>query len=248
VTDFDEWYTNMATSPVRDEIVQRALGLPPELQSSSLLSWDGLGEVVAALALGPGHTLLDLACGRGGYGLEVARRTGARVVGVDFSAVAVGQARDRAAAVGLADRVEFRVGELTATGLPDACVDAVMCVDAVQFAEPVTAALREIRRVLVPGGPVALTSWAVVDPDADLPQRLLDLDLVNQLVEAGLVEVSVVDRPSWKEAERAMWHAATTVDVGDDPALRSLRDEGRRVLDGPIDATSRVLATARAPR
>jgi len=111
VTDFDEWYTNMATSPVRDEIVQRALGLPPELQSSSLLSWDGLGEVVAALALGPGHTLLDLACGRGGYGLEVARRTGARVVGVDFSAVAVGQARDRAAAVGLADRVEFRVGE-----------------------------------------------------------------------------------------------------------------------------------------
>jgi ubiquinone/menaquinone biosynthesis C-methylase UbiE len=165
---------------------------------------------------------------------------------VDFSAVAVDQAQERAEALGLADRAEFRVGELTATGLPDASVDAVMCVDAVQFAEPVTAALREIRRVLVPGGRAALTSWAVVDPDADLPQRLLDLDLANQLVEAGLVEVSVVDRPPWKEAERAMWLAATAVDAGEDPALRSLRDEGRKVL-GSIDATRRVLATARAP-
>jgi cyclopropane fatty-acyl-phospholipid synthase-like methyltransferase len=37
--------------------------------------------------------LLDLACGRGGYGIEVARRAGARLLSVDFSSVALEQAR-----------------------------------------------------------------------------------------------------------------------------------------------------------
>jgi hypothetical protein len=46
--------------------VQRHLGLPPRLSSTSMLGWDGIAEVVEALALEPGETLLDLACGRGG--------------------------------------------------------------------------------------------------------------------------------------------------------------------------------------
>lgn len=39
--------------------------------------------------------LLDLACGRGGYGLTIAARTGARLIGVDFSAEAIRQAAYR---------------------------------------------------------------------------------------------------------------------------------------------------------
>ncbi len=38
--------------------------------STSLLSWDGIAETVAGLRLSPGGALVDLACGRGGYGLE----------------------------------------------------------------------------------------------------------------------------------------------------------------------------------
>ncbi|WP_112225453.1 class I SAM-dependent methyltransferase [Lentzea atacamensis] len=44
----------------------------------------------------PGQVLLDLACGRSGHGLEIVRRTGCRLMGVDFSAVAIDQARQRA--------------------------------------------------------------------------------------------------------------------------------------------------------
>ena len=72
--EFDEWYADMEHAPVKDEIQQRHLGLPPRLLSTSLLTWDGLAEVVDRLRLGAGDTLVDLACGRGGYGLEVARR------------------------------------------------------------------------------------------------------------------------------------------------------------------------------
>src|SRR5882757_4116157 len=91
--EFDRWYADRVESGVADELVQRVLGLPPELQSTSLLSWDALEEVVAALDVRGGQLLLDLACGRGGYGLEIARRSGGRVVGVDFSAVAIEQAQ-----------------------------------------------------------------------------------------------------------------------------------------------------------
>lgn len=35
---FDQWYADMATSPARDAIAARTLGLPPELQSTSLLT------------------------------------------------------------------------------------------------------------------------------------------------------------------------------------------------------------------
>ncbi len=72
---FDQWYADMENTPAKDEIEQRRLGLPPHLQSTSLLTWDGIAEVTDALRLAPGEVLLDLACGRGGYGLEVARRT-----------------------------------------------------------------------------------------------------------------------------------------------------------------------------
>jgi hypothetical protein len=77
---FDGWYADMTGSPVKDEIEQRHLGLPPHLLSTSLLNWDGIAEVTAALRLAPGGTLVDLPCGRGGYGLEIAARTVARTL------------------------------------------------------------------------------------------------------------------------------------------------------------------------
>src|SRR5215475_10793712 len=100
----------MTASPVKDEIQQRHLGLPPHLLSTSLLDWAGIAEAVAALRLSAEGTLVDLACGRGGYGLEIAARTGAGLVGVDFSAEALRQARELARQLGQV--ADFRVGDL----------------------------------------------------------------------------------------------------------------------------------------
>src|SRR6266702_3683471 len=51
---FDHWYADMSVSPVKDEIQQRHLGLPPHLLSSSLLGWEGIAEAVAAPRFGGG--------------------------------------------------------------------------------------------------------------------------------------------------------------------------------------------------
>jgi len=242
---FDGWYADMVATPVKDEIEQRHLGLPPHLLSTSLLGWDGIAEVVDALRLSPGDTLLDLACGRGGYGLEIAGRTGARLVGVDFSAEAVRQAAAQAERLGRA--ADFRTGDLAATGLDPHSVAGVLCVDAIQFAEQPAAAYQELRRVLVPGGRAVLTCWEPVDPaDGGLPERLRTVDLHGGLTGAGFAAVDVRERPAWRAAERGMWEEAAALDPGDDPALQSFHDEGVRSLQ-IFDRVRRVLATATAP-
>jgi SAM-dependent methyltransferase len=241
---FNQWYANMIESPTMDKIVQRHLGLPAHVLSTSLLTWDAIAEITTALRLSPGQVVLDLACGRGGYGLEVADRSGAELVGVDFAGEAVRQARQHAKRLGRAAR--FEVGELTATGLDTASVHAVMCVDAVQFAEPAQAGYREVHRVLVPGGRVVLTCWEPVDPhDRRLPERLRAVDLRAGLAAAGFVEIAVEDRPDWQAVERAMWEEAAALDPDSDAALRALHDEGVRVLEfGQL--TRRVMASATA--
>jgi SAM-dependent methyltransferase len=241
---FDGWYADMIGSSV-NEIQQRHLGLPPHLLSTSLLSWDGIAEVTAALRLSDGGTLVDLACGRGGYGLEIAARTGARLIGIDFSAEAVRQAREHARRRGAA--AEFRVGDLAATGLADGQADAVLCVDAIQFAQVPSDAYREIHRVIRPGGRAVLTSWEPAGRDDErLTERLRRVDLGTGLAEAGFAEIEVREHPDWRAGERGMWEEAAALDPGDDPALRSFHDEGVRSLER-FDLLRRVMAAATRP-
>lgn len=241
---FNGWYADMTGSPVKDEIQQRHLGLPPHLLSTSLLGWDGIAEVTAGLRLSPGGTLVDLACGRGGYGLEIAARTGARLVGVDFSAEAVRQAREHARLLGAT--AEFRIGDLAATGLGAGSADAVLCVDAIQFA-PQPDAYHEIARVLASGGHAVLTCWEPIDRDDErVSGRLRRVGLRAGLTAAGFGNVEVRDRPGWRASERAMWEEAAALDPGDDPALRSFHDEGVRSLE-LFGLVRRVIATATAP-
>jgi SAM-dependent methyltransferase len=242
---FDHWYADMTVSPVKDEIQQRHLGLPPHLLSTSDLPWEGIAEAVTALQLAGGATLVDLACGRGGYGLEIAGRTGARLIGVDFSAEAVRQATENVRRLGA--EAEFRVGDLAATGLADGVASGVLCVDAIQFATEPEAAYQEIRRILAPGGRVLLTCWEPHEPgDERLPARLRHVDLAAGLAAAGFGDVEVHDRPSWRARERTMWAEAAALDPGDDPALVAFHEEALRA---PLvmELTRRVMATATAP-
>ena len=242
---FEDWYAAMPGSPRKDEIVQRHLGLPPELLSTSLLPWDGLADVTDALQLEPGQLLLDLACGRGGYGLEIAARTGARLIGVDFAEEAIRQAKELAARRGIG--AEFRVGDLTDTGLPDACADAALVVDAIQFPPDPAAAYAELARVLRPGGRVVLTCWEALDPsDETLHEALRRVDLGAGLAGAGFVDVEVRDKPAWMDAEQTLWTEAATLEVRDDKALADLKEEAEASLP-EYDLTRRVMANAVRP-
>jgi len=240
---FNAWHADVAKSSACNLIFQQALGLPAEVVSNSLLSWAGIAEVAAALRLAPGQVLVDLACGRGGYGREVARRTGARLVGLDFSAVAVAIA----ARGGQRDHARFCVADFTALGLRDRSTRAAMCIDAIQFSDPPLAALRECRRILSGGGRLAVTAWEPVGPaDERLPERTRRMNLALDLADAGFEHIEVTGKTDWYAAERRLWETALQADANGDPALVSLQREARRALE-TFDVKRRVLATATAP-
>ena len=241
---FDGWYAAKSAAPQVAEIMNRNLGLPPDAQAGVVPAL-AIDEIAGELRLRPGDVLLDLACGRAWYGLEVAARAGARLIGVDFSAEAVRQAGQQAR---LQRRdAEFRTGDLTASGLPDRSVNAVLCTDSIQFPEHPDEAYREIRRVLVPGGRAVVTSWEALDPDDErLSERVRRVDLGAGLRGAGFIDVEVRDRPQWLACEAAVWQEAVALDPESDPAVRSFHDEGVRSL-GYIDGIRRVFGSATAP-
>jgi SAM-dependent methyltransferase len=118
-TGFDEAFAAIAASPGIRRVWRTVdPDLPPEIEPFRFVSGGLLRHVAQALALSPGQTLVDLGCGRGGPGLWLAQSQGASLIGVDFSAVAVQQANERAALFGLADTARFVMGDLAATGLP----------------------------------------------------------------------------------------------------------------------------------
>src|ERR1700756_5365621 len=119
---FDGWYADKRAAPAVGEIMTRHRGMPPALRAGAVPA-EAIPEIAAGLRLGRADVLVDLACGRGAYGLEIAARTGARLIGVDCSAEAVRQARGQARRLGSRD-AEFRVGDLIASGLPPASADA----------------------------------------------------------------------------------------------------------------------------
>jgi cyclopropane-fatty-acyl-phospholipid synthase len=71
-------------------------------------------HIAAKLALEPGMRVLDIGSGWGGLALYMARTAGVRVTGVTLSQEQLAVARERAAAAGLADRVEFRLQDYRA--------------------------------------------------------------------------------------------------------------------------------------
>jgi SAM-dependent methyltransferase len=132
---------------------------PEEFAHISFLSLATLRALATGLELSTDQLLIDLACGAGGPGLWVAREAGARLAGRDLSAVAVERAAERVQAVGLAGRAEFAKGSFEDTGLDSAAADAVMTVDALQYAPDKAKALAEVARILKPGGRFALVAF-----------------------------------------------------------------------------------------
>jgi ubiquinone/menaquinone biosynthesis C-methylase UbiE len=127
----------------------------------SLSFWDRFGAAtVSRLPLAAGGRVLDLCCGAGASAIPSARAVGATgsVLGIDVAAPLLEMARARAAREGLAN-VEFRHGDAVRTGLPDGSFDAVVCVFGVFFAPDMAAFLREMWRLVRPGGVLAVTTW-----------------------------------------------------------------------------------------
>jgi cyclopropane fatty-acyl-phospholipid synthase-like methyltransferase len=135
-------------------------------------------SIVDPAAIGARDRVLDAGCGVGGAALDLARSSGANVLGVTISPVQVAIATARAESAGLALRARFEVADCSSK-LPvdDNSMDVVVSIEAACHFEDKTNFLRECRRVLVPGGRVAFSDWMAAG-GLDDEQRSAALDPV----------------------------------------------------------------------
>jgi ubiquinone/menaquinone biosynthesis C-methylase UbiE len=113
-------------------------------------------EALAATRVGRGHHIVDVATGPGTLALRAAR-IGATVEAIDFSEKMVAQLRRRAAAAGL--EIEARVGDGMELPYPADRFDAGFSMFGLFMFADRDRGFRELRRVVKPGKPVAVTSW-----------------------------------------------------------------------------------------
>jgi SAM-dependent methyltransferase len=217
--------------------------------------------MVDALGPQPGDTLLELAAGPGDTGFLAAEliQPGGTLISSDFVPEMLTVAQERAAALGLSNVRFKQIDAETSIDVEAASIDGVLCRwGYMLMAEPVTA-LQETRRVLKPGGRVALAAWDKPDenPWSSIPARELirrgleerpepgapgqfawaeEGVIAERLEEAGFVdyEVAAVDFTVAYESLDDWWDGTRELSVRFDDAAAAMdaatRDEIRAAI------------------
>jgi demethylmenaquinone methyltransferase / 2-methoxy-6-polyprenyl-1,4-benzoquinol methylase len=150
--------------------------------------------LVSRVPVGPGDQVLDVATGTGAVAIELARRTGCSVVGLDQSDEMLAVGRRRVVAAGLAARVRLVPGRAEALPFADGAFDGLTFTYLLRYVDDPAAVLRELARVVRPGGPVAGLEFFVPRPPWRLPWDLY--------VRFGLPALGRAISPGWHEVGR----------------------------------------------
>ena len=126
-----------------------------------LAFWERYGRrTVERLALKRGSTVLDVGCGTGASALPAAEAVGpdGTVLGVDLAEQLLERARAKAAQRHL-QNVAFRLADMTDLGFPNQHFEAIISVFSLFFVPDMEALVRDLWRMVKPGGKLAITTW-----------------------------------------------------------------------------------------
>ncbi len=194
------------------------LGDQEQLPDGARLASLGCGNPTAVAELHEGETVLDLGSGGGIDVLLSARRVGptGKAHGLDMTDEMLSLARENARKAG-AENVQFHKGYIEEIPLPDASVDVVISNCVINLSADKPRVLREVARVLRPGGRVAVSD-VIADEDMDDATRadmrahtgciagaLTEAEFKQALAGAGLIDLEIC------ETHRVHTHAASAI-------------------------------------
>lgn len=146
--------------------------------------------LVSRIEAGRGETILDVATGTAAVAIELVRRYGCRVVGVDQSAEMLATGSSRVHAAGLTPRIDLREGRAEALPFEDASFDGLTFTYLLRYVDDPAATLQELARVVRPGGRLAMLEFFV-------PENALARTFWEGYVRLGLPLAGRLISPSW---------------------------------------------------
>lgn len=160
-------------------------------------------DCLAKAGVGPGQRLIDVGCGDGALSGVAWRKLRAEVTGIDPSEAAIRHAREQFSERGM--NGNFMVGSAYATGVPDESFDAAVCADVIEHVGEPERLLREIHRILRPGGVLVLTTPVRVS------ERPFDSFHVQEWFPDAFA--AMVERSFGKPERRVLTHPALWLEV-----------------------------------
>lgn len=147
---------------------------------------------------------VDAGCGSGCFARLAAETSGCAIDGIDANPLAVAYANDLMMARPPKGGISFRVGDIAATGWPDAHFDGAVSFDVLLFVPDKGAALSEIARILKPGVPFVGTTWELRSDSASLSASRF-VDYPAAFAQAEFFVESYAEAPDWRGLlERAL--------------------------------------------
>ncbi|KAF1812803.1 hypothetical protein P152DRAFT_396129 [Eremomyces bilateralis CBS 781.70] len=147
------------------------------------------------MGLRDGMRVLDVGCGVGGPARQIAKFSGANIVGLNNNDYQIDRATHYAAKEGLSDKLKFVKGDFMQMSFPDNSFDAVYAIEATVHAPALVGVYSEIFRVLKPGGVFGVYEWVMTDnynpKDARHRQIRLDIEIGDGISNMEPVDVAI---------------------------------------------------------
>lgn len=140
-------------------------------------------KLAEKLDLPTNSLVLDAGSGEGNVAINLAKKYGLRIYGVDLLDFAVNKAISKSKDLNLQNKVKFKLGDYTKLDFPDKTFDGVYTMETLVHVPDYKKALKEFNRVLKLNGKLVLFEYSICSKKNLTPKKLKTVDAFNMIIE-----------------------------------------------------------------